>query len=214
MIFTFRNPYICSDSSYKNMNIGSSIVNLYPVFLKYKNTYKNLRYGCIEDEEEEKLSEEENIALNLGETMLCLFNAYFPNIFIREVNSFHFDLYIGNRVFCEIIKNNWDPDYPEEHVNILVDELKKEIECGYYFIDFEMRNFSIFQNAVKNRKLEEFDEHLYIVDDLLFFISCDILEHLFKVYKGEEVKGYKILMNTGYQKHVNDILVRYSIDDL
>ena len=45
------------------MNIGSSIVNLYPVFLKYKNTYKNLRYGCIEDEEEEKLSEEENIAL-------------------------------------------------------------------------------------------------------------------------------------------------------
>lgn len=196
------------------MNIGSSIVNLYPVFLKYKKIYENLRYGCLEDEEEEKLSEEENIALNLGETMFSLFHAYFPDIFIREVNSFHFDLYIGNRVFCEITKNNWEPDGPEEHVNILVDELKKEIERAYSFIDFELRNFSIFQNAVKDRKLEEFDEHLDIVEDLLFFISCDILEYLFRVYKGEEVKGYKILMNTGYQKHINDILVRYSIDDL
>ena len=95
-----------------------------------------------------------------------------------------------------------------------VEELKKEIENRYSFIDFELRNFSIFQNAVKDKKLEEFDEHLSIVDDLLFFISCDILEYLFRVYKNKEVKGYEILMDTGYQIHVNEILVRYSIDDL
>ena len=195
------------------MNIGGAIVNLYPIFLKYKKIYENLRYGYIEDEEEEKLSEEEIIALDLGETIHSLFNAYFPEIYIREVNSFHYDLYIGNRVFCEIIKNNWEED-GGEHVNILTEELKKEIENRYSFIDFELRNFSIFQNAVKDKKLEEFDEHLSIVDDLLFFISCDILEYLFRVYKSEEVKGYEILMGTGYQIHVNDILVRYSIDDL
>ena len=195
------------------MNIGGAIVNLYPIFLKYKKIYENLRYGYIEDEEEEKLSEEEIIALDLGETIHSLFNAYFPEIYIREVNSFHYDLYIGNRVFCEIIKNNWEED-GVEHVNILTEELKKEIENRYSFIDFELRNFSIFQNAVKDKKLEEFDEHLSIVDDLLFFISCDILEYLFRVYKSEEVKGYEILMGTGYQIHVNDILVRYSIDDL
>lgn len=213
MIFTFHNSYIHSDSSYKNMNIGSVIVNLYPIFLKYKKIYENLRYGYIEDEEEEKLSEEEIIALDLGETIHSLFNAYFPEIYIREVNSFHYDLYIGNRVFCEIIKNNWEED-GVEHVNILTEELKKEIENRYSFIDFELRNFSIFQNAVKDKKLEEFDEHLSIVDDLLFFISCDILEYLFRVYKNKEVKGYEILMDTGYQIHVNEILVRYSIDSL
>lgn len=213
MIFTFHNSYIHSDSSYKNMNIGSAIVNLYPIFLKYKKIYENLRYGYIEDEEEKKLSEEEIIALDLGETIHSLFNAYFPEIYIREINSFHYDLYIGNRVFCEIIKNNWEED-GVEYVNILTEELKKEIENRYSFIDFELRNFSIFQNAVKDKKLEEFDEHLSIVDDLLFFISCDILEYLFRVYKNKEVKGYEILMDTGYQIHVNEILVRYSIDDL
>lgn len=195
------------------MNIGSAIVNLYPIFLKYKKIYENLRYGYIEDEEEEKLSEEEIIALDLGETIHSLFNAYFPEIYIREVNLFHYDLYIGNRVFCEIIKNNWEED-GVEYVNILTEELKKEIENRYSFIDFELRNFSIFQNAVKDKKLEEFDEHLSIVDDLLFFISCDILEYLFRVYKNKEVKGYEILMDTGYQIHVNEILVRYSIDSL